>query len=204
MTPRLVAAFLRLAALSLALAMIIPAPVTGAVMGLDEPLADPQQEARARDIAQSLRCVVCQNQTIDDSEAPLARDMRRLVRERIAAGGTNEEVIGYITERYGDFVLMRPPFQPNTWILWLAPVAVALTGAGGVALLVLRRRRMGGPHGRGSDVHRYASMPLTPDEQAALGALLAREEKRRDSGQELGRNASGGGRHRNSGSGKKS
>jgi len=159
-------ASLGLAALFLALAIVLPVPATGAIMGLDEPLEDAQQEDRARDIAKSLRCVVCQNQTIDDSEAPLARDMRRLVRERIAAGESDEAVIDYITDRYGDFVLMRPPFQPNTWVLWFAPAAVALAGVGGVAFLVQRRHRL---QADGPDP---ASERLSAEEEAALDALL--------------------------------
>lgn len=81
-------------------------------------------ELRARSVGKSLRCVVCQNQSIDDSNAPLAADMRLLVRERIRAGDRNEDVLIYMRDRYGDFVLLKPPFQPNTYILWIAPMGL--------------------------------------------------------------------------------
>ncbi|MEQ1781415.1 MAG: cytochrome c-type biogenesis protein [Hyphomonadaceae bacterium] len=92
---------------------------------------DPQVEAAARDVGKSLRCVVCQNQSIEESNAPLAADMRNLVRERLAAGQTRDQVIAYMTDRYGNFVLMQPPFQTDTLLLWLAPVALLLGGAWG-------------------------------------------------------------------------
>jgi cytochrome c-type biogenesis protein CcmH len=92
---------------------------------------DPQIEAAARDVGKSLRCVVCQNQSIEESNAPLAADMRNLVRERLAAGQTKDQVIAYMTERYGNFVLMQPPFQTDTLLLWLAPLALLIGGAWG-------------------------------------------------------------------------
>lgn len=91
-----------------------------------EKLADPVLEARASLLSKQLRCVVCQNQNIDDSAAPIAGDMRILLRERIAAGATDEQAVGYLVERYGNFVLLKPPFQPDTWLLWLGPFAVLL------------------------------------------------------------------------------
>jgi cytochrome c-type biogenesis protein CcmH len=101
----------------------------------DERLADPALEARAREISTELRCLVCQNQSIDDSNAPLARDLRILVRERLEAGDTNDEVRDYLVARYGDFILLKPPFRADTLLLWLAPLVVL--GAGG--LVALRR-----------------------------------------------------------------
>ena len=94
----------------------------------DEPLADPEAELRAVTLAKELRCLVCQNQSIMESDAPLARDLRRVVRERVAAGDTDVEIKDFVTERYGDFVLLRPPFKPKTWILWFGP-AVIVAGA---------------------------------------------------------------------------
>ena len=124
----------------------------------DEMLRDPAGEARARQIGQQLRCLVCQNESIDDSNADLARDLRRIVRERIVAGDTDQQVIAYLRARYGDFVLLKPPFEPATWALWLTPPAVLLIG-GGLAFAVLRRRRA-------VDVE-----PLTAAERQALEAL---------------------------------
>ncbi|MDB2438238.1 cytochrome c-type biogenesis protein CcmH [Hellea sp.] len=85
-------------------------------------------EARAKDVGRSLRCVVCQNQSIDESDAPLAIDMRKLVRERLKEGDSNAEVIAYMQERYGDFVLLKPPVQSNTYLLWFTPFLLLLAG----------------------------------------------------------------------------
>src|SRR3954451_4129787 len=98
----------------------------------DEMLPDPALEARARDIGQELRCLVCRNQSIDDSDADLAHDLRVLVRERLKAGDTNDRVIAYIRSRYGDFVLLRPPFEIATVLLWVGPLLILLLGAFGV------------------------------------------------------------------------
>ncbi len=95
----------------------------------DEILADPALEARARALTQDLRCVVCQNQSVDDSDAPLARDIRVLVRERIKAGDSDDEVRAFMIERYGKFVLLRPPVEGDTLPLWLAPLAIVALGA---------------------------------------------------------------------------
>lgn len=102
-----------------------------------ERLTDPALEARAREVSKALRCVVCQNETIDDSHAEIARDMRLLVRERIKAGESNAQVIDYMVGRYGDFVLLMPRFQATTVLLWLAPLLLLGTGA----VFVLRRLR---------------------------------------------------------------
>src|SRR3982750_2482075 len=105
----------------------------------DEIMADPGKEARARELSRELRCMVCQNQSIDDSEAPLARDLRLLVRERIAAGDSNTQVIDFLVARYGEFVLLKPRFESHTLLLWLLP-PFALLG-GGLALWAHQRRR---------------------------------------------------------------
>jgi len=125
----------------------------------DEQLADPKLEARARAISQELRCVVCQNQSIDDSAAPLAHDLRVILRERLAAGDSDRQAKDYLVRRYGDFVLLRPPFQPDTWALWLGPLVVLLLGGGAVALYM---------RGRGK-----ADPALTPADEAELARLMA-------------------------------
>ena len=104
----------------------------------DEQLADPALETRAREISAGLRCLVCQNQSIDDSDAPLARDLRLLVRERLKAGDSDAQVVQFVEDRYGEFVLLRPPFSVRTLLLWLTPVLV-LVGGGLVAFTRLRR-----------------------------------------------------------------
>lgn len=124
-----------------------------------EMLRDPALEQRARDIGHELRCLVCQNQSIEDSEADLARDLRRIVRERVAMGEDRAQVVAFVHDRYGDFVLLRPPFTAATALLWGAPV-VAL-GGGLLAILLLRRRQP----------DPLAVPPLSPEEQARLAAL---------------------------------
>src|SRR3954466_3334334 len=121
-----------------ALALTLASPPCHAVQP-DEIMADPAREARARDLSRELRCMVCQNQSIDDSEAPLARDLRLLVRERIAAGDSNAQVLDFLVARYGEFVLLKPRFEPQTLPLWLLP-PLALAG-GGLVLWIQSRRR---------------------------------------------------------------
>ena len=96
----------------------------------DEVMKDPILEARARTLSAELRCLVCQNQSIDDSDAPLARDIRLLIRERIAKGESNDVVRAYLVSRYGDFILLKPPFKPETLLLWLSPVLILGLGLG--------------------------------------------------------------------------
>ncbi len=104
----------------------------------DEILKDPVMETRARDISKQLRCLVCQGEDIDESNAGLAGDIRKLVRERLVAGDSDTAVLAFVQERYGDYVLMNPPVKPATWLLWGAPLLVLLAGFG-VALRYLRR-----------------------------------------------------------------
>jgi cytochrome c-type biogenesis protein CcmH len=130
----------------------------------DEVLKDPAMEARAREISKELRCLVCQNQSIDDSNAPLARDLRVLVRERLVAGDDDTSVLGYITARYGDYVLLRPPFKASTYVLWIGPVIILLLGALGAALFLRGRNR---PVTAGD-----TEAPLTPEERKRLDKLL--------------------------------
>ncbi len=128
----------------------------------DEMLSDPKLEMRARTIAAQLRCLVCQNQSIDDSDASLARDLRLLVREKLNEGLSDAQVLDYIHARYGDFVLLRPPVKLGTFLLWASP-ALALIGGGGAVWWSLRRRRTG----------LAATVTLTEEERRQLSALGA-------------------------------
>jgi cytochrome c-type biogenesis protein CcmH len=141
---------------------VLFAPVSAFAVNPDEVLADPALEARARTLSAELRCMVCQNQSIDDSNADLAKDLRLLVRERITDGDSDEEVLNYIVSRYGEFVLLKPRFSMKTLLLWGAPVLLIL--AGGISLTVFARRRAGRPTGS----------RLTPEEQARLDELLGK------------------------------
>src|SRR6266496_6496236 len=131
----------------------------------NEVLTDPALEARARALSKELRCMVCQNQSIDDSEAPLARDLRILVREHLQAGESDRQVIDFLVARYGEFVLLRPRFSWHTALLWLGPAAVLLIGACGVLLFVRRGRA-------DSDRATAAREKLTPAEAARLSEIL--------------------------------
>ena len=124
-----------------------------------ERLPDPAMEARARAISAELRCLVCQNESIDESHADLAHDIRVLVRERLQAGETDTQATQAVVSRYGDFVLLRPPVKPATWLLWFGPIAVLLAGLAGT-LIWLRRRPV------------VAPPPLSEAEQAGLDRLL--------------------------------
>lgn len=117
--------------------LALAAPAAALAVEPDEMLADPALEARAQALSKELRCVVCQNQTIDGSAAPLARDMRLLVRERLVAGDTDDQAKAYLVARYGNFVLLKPPFQPDTWALWIGPAVILLLA--GAALVVAAR-----------------------------------------------------------------
>jgi len=145
--------------LSLAVALS-PAGPAHAVQP-DEVLQDPALEARARALSLGLRCLVCQNQSIDDSDAPLARDLRVLVRERLLAGDSDEEIIDFVVSRYGEFVLLKPRLSPYTWVLWFATPLVLLAGFGVILLSYRRRTRLAdGPK------------PLTANEKRNLKRLV--------------------------------
>jgi cytochrome c-type biogenesis protein CcmH len=155
----LVAAVLSLAILSPAIAL-----------GPDEVLSDAALEARARSLSKELRCMVCQNQSIDDSDAPLARDLRTLVRERLQAGESDQQVINFLVARYGEFVLLRPRFSWHTALLWFAPAAALLIGACGVLVLARRYRA-------GSERATAEREKLTPAESARLSEILRQGEQ---------------------------
>jgi cytochrome c-type biogenesis protein CcmH len=125
----------------------------------DELMKDPALETRARALSGELRCLVCQNESIDDSEAPLARDIRVLIRERIGKGESNDAVRAYLVSRYGDFILLKPPFKPETLLLWLSPVLTL--GLGAAAALYARRRAPSATPG------------LSDEEEARLAALTS-------------------------------
>lgn len=148
---------------ALLMAMMIAGPAM-AVMP-DEVLKDPAQEARARHLSQEIRCMVCQNQSIDDSDAPLARDLRILVRERIAGGESDAQVLDFLVSRYGEFVLLKPPFELHTLLLWLLPPF--LLAGGGIGLWLRGRQRA-----RLIRDHEQRPAPLTADEESRLARLL--------------------------------
>ena len=127
-----------------------------------EALDDPVLEARARDISKGLRCLVCQNQSIDDSNAGLAKDLRFLVRERLVAGDSDRQVRDYVVARYGDYVLLKPPFKPSTYALWLGPGLMLLLAGAGVVVF-LRRQSRRPPS---------AEAPLDDDERRRLAVML--------------------------------
>jgi cytochrome c-type biogenesis protein CcmH len=151
-----------IAALFAATAFIQPATAVEP----DEILADPVLESRARVISKVLRCLVCQNQSIDDSSATLARDLRILVRDRLKSGDTNEQITEFVVARYGNFVLLNPPVEGGTLILWAGPGALLVAGAFGIMVWFRRRRAVQEPP------------PLSPEEQARLDALLATDQDR--------------------------
>jgi cytochrome c-type biogenesis protein CcmH len=150
-----------------ALAVMVGSPAAYAVQP-DEIMSDPPKEARARDLSRELRCMVCQNQSIDDSDAPLARDLRLLVRERIAAGDSDAQVLDFLVARYGEFVLLKPRLEPHTYLLWLLP-PLALAG-GGFALWMHNRRRT-----RSATAEDQSLRQLTAEEEARLEQLIALE-----------------------------
>ena len=130
---------MRLAAKIIIIFLLGLSPFSVAAISPEEQLADPVLEERARDLSKNLRCLVCQNQSIDDSDAALAKDLRILVRNQIVSGKSNEQIISDIVARYGDFVLLKPPINQKTLILWFSPVLILL--AGGMSLYIYFRKR---------------------------------------------------------------
>ncbi len=152
----------RLRARILITALILIGSIAGLALAVEpgEMLQDPVLEQRAREISRNLRCLVCQNQSIDDSNADLARDLRLIVRQRLVAGDSDEAVLQYVVDRYGDYVLLRPPVKATTYALWYGPLALLLIGGGGLAIAL--RRRRGAPD----------APALTAKEQARIKELL--------------------------------
>ena len=140
---------------------------TGAALAVepDEMLDDPVLEARAQELDELLRCVVCQSQSLAESNAPLAKDLRLLVRERLVEGDTNDEVIAYIVERYGDYVLLKPPFQQNTLFLWFFPAVIFAIGVGGLVFYLRQPGRTSNPK------------PLSSEEEEKLRRLMDGEDE---------------------------
>jgi cytochrome c-type biogenesis protein CcmH len=153
-------------AIFLAVALSFAALAPAYAVRPDEMLADPQLEGRAREISSELRCMVCQNQSIDDSDAPLARDLRLLVRERLRAGDSDGAVRSFLTARYGDFILLKPPLKFETALLWAGPALILLLGA---LIIVLRRSEKEGGDSPGGE--------LTAEERAQLAAVLSPKEE---------------------------
>jgi cytochrome c-type biogenesis protein CcmH len=147
-------------------AMIGLAAASALAVEPGERLADPALEARARALSGELRCLVCQNQSIDDSNADLAHDLRVLIRERLSAGDSDAQVLQFMVHRYGDFILLRPPVKPDTYLLWFGPFVVLALGALGAALYLRRSRR----------APQQAPAPLSPDEQRRLQKLLVEDQ----------------------------
>jgi cytochrome c-type biogenesis protein CcmH len=144
---------------------VLAAPAGALAVEADEILADPVLEARARAISAELRCLVCQNQSVDDSSAPLAKDLRLIVRERLTAGDSDAQVMAFVVDRYGEFVLLRPRFGLHTLLLWgAAPAGLAVAGV----LLWRRGRRKALPTGA----------PLSGEEERRLAEILARPDER--------------------------
>jgi cytochrome c-type biogenesis protein CcmH len=147
---------------AIAFVLVLSTNLTRAVQP-DEMLPNPQLEQRARALSRELRCMVCQNQSIDDSDAPLARDLRILVRERIRAGDSDSKVLDFLVARYGEFVLLRPRFEWHTALLWLTPLVILMAGAGSLVVLARRRRPVDPP------------ASLSAEEQARVAELTAPE-----------------------------
>jgi len=153
--------------LALALMFLLAAPLAYAAITPDEILPDPAMEARARGLTKQLRCLVCQNQSIDDSNAPLARDLRLLVRERLKAGDSDAAALDFVVARYGDFVLLRPPVKATTWLLWFGPALLLI--AAGLFVWLRARRKALVPLG---------PLPLDEEEQKKLDSLLGDKPSR--------------------------
>ena len=146
--------------------LLLLAPLAGRAVQPDEIMPDPRLEARARALSAELRCMVCQNESIDESHADLARDLRVLVRERLQAGDSDDQVRAFLVRRYGDFILLKPPFKLETWLLWGTPFLILLAGSG--IILVARRRQMS----------LAPATSLSEAERAKLETMLGKDESR--------------------------
>lgn len=155
--------------LKLLTALFLFAALPAAAQQIEDRLSDPAQEARARELSRELRCLVCQNQSIEDSNAPLARDLRRIVRERVVAGDSDKAVLDYLVQRYGEWVLLKPRFNAQTLLLWLGPGLLLLFGGG--IVFALYRRQARAPV--------IVAAALDAEEQRRLNALLQDGEARK-------------------------
>src|ERR1700730_806548 len=142
-------------------------PLAARAVQPDEIMTDPRLEARARALSAQLRCMICQNESIDESHADLARDLRVLVRERLQAGDSDDQIRAFLVRRYGDFILLKPPFKLETWLLWGAPFLILFVG-GGIIFVARRRQKSLAP-----------ANSLSEAERATLKAMLGEEESRR-------------------------
>ncbi len=155
--------------LKLLTALFLFVALPAAAQQIEDRLADPAQEARARELSRELRCLVCQNQSIEDSNAPLARDLRRIVRERVIAGDSDSAVLDYLVQRYGEWVLLKPRFNAQTLLLWLGPVLLLMLGGG--IVFALYRRQAKAPV--------VIAAALDAEEQRRLNVLLQDDEARK-------------------------
>ena len=152
------------ASLALALALVLSG--TAFAVQPDELLKDPKLESRARKLSEQLRCMVCQNQSIDDSDAPLARDLRVLVRERLKSGESDDAIMKYLADRYGDFILLNPPVKSHTLLLWGSPLLVLVLGGAGILMALRRRQQQAAP----------VVAALSDEEKARLEAMLKADQ----------------------------
>ena len=143
--------------------LLLLSPLAARAVQPDEIMTDPRLEARARALSAQLRCLVCQNESIDESHADLARDLRVLVRERLQAGDGDDQIRAFLVRRYGDFILLKPPFKLETWLLWGAPFLILLAGGG--IIIVARRRQKS----------LAQATSLSEAERATLEAMLGEE-----------------------------
>ena len=150
----------------LILSIIISLPLNVVAVEPSEILQNPQLETRARSLSQNIRCLVCQNQSIDDSNASLAKDLRKIVREQLVSGASDDEIYNFLIERYGDFVLLRPPVKATTYILWYGPLFIFFAGLVLSALFLIRRKRI------------LPEEPLSHSEKEELSRLISRENER--------------------------
>ena len=150
----------------LTLAIIVSLPLNAPAVEPSEILQNPQLEARARNLSQNIRCLVCQNQSIDDSNASLAKDLRKIVREQLVSGASDNEIYDFLIARYGDFVLLRPPVKATTYILWYGPLFIFFAGLVLSTLFLIRRKRI------------LPEEPLSHSEKEELSRLISRKDER--------------------------
>ena len=151
--------------LILILAIMVSIPLNASAVEPSEILQNPQLELRARNLSQNIRCLVCQNQSIDDSNASLAKDLRKIVREQLVSGASDNEIYDFLIARYGDFILLRPPVKATTYILWYGPLFIFFAGLFLSVLFLIRRKRV------------LPEEPLSPEEHKELSSLISRKEE---------------------------